>query len=100
MEEKKTIEMGVAKGEERQKLCYEQLNEACSQLFQQNQQLRSEVNRLNTFNAFRRLDYLFKVVELSDKIKDGEFVAQCVDELKEAMTVGETEESNTEEAEG
>lgn len=99
MEEKetKTVEMKAVEGnkEEAQKLTYEQLNEACNQLFQQNQQLRKQVNELNTYNAFRRLDYLFKVVELASTIKDAEFINECIAEIKEAMTI--KEEAATEE---
>lgn len=68
-----------------QKLTYEQLNDACNQLFQQNQYLTRQVRELNATNLFKRLDYLFKVVELSSTIKDAEFVNSCIDEIKEAM---------------
>lgn len=90
----KTVEMKAVEGsKEEKKLTYEQLNEACNQLFQQNQQLRGKLNELNTFNAFKRLDYLFKVVELADTIKDSDFINQCIDEIKEAIVVKEEEKA-------
>lgn len=95
MEEKetKTVEMKAVEGnkEEAQKLTYEQLNEACNQLFHQNQQLRGKLNEINTFNAFKRLDYLFKVVEFADTIKDAEFINSCIEEIKEAMVTKDEE---------
>ena len=49
----------------KQKLTYEQLNDVCNQLFQQNQELRKSLQEMNAVNVFKRLDYLFKVVELA-----------------------------------
>ena len=76
-----------------QKLSYEQLNEACAQLYQQNQNLVKELNRLNLVNTFKRLDYLFKVVECAPIFKDGDFVNECMDEIKEALTPKTGEQS-------
>lgn len=92
MEEKKAkeIKMNGAKTtseKAKQKLTYEQLNDVCNQLFQQNQQLRKELQEMNAVNMFKRLDYLFKVVELSTTFKDADFVNSCMDEIKEALTV-------------
>lgn len=78
------------------KLTYEQLNEACNQLFQQNQQMQRRINELNTFNAFKRLDYLFKVVEYGKAFNDDEFVCKCLDEIKDAMLIKDTEEKTEE----
>lgn len=85
MEEKKKS-MKIEKGGE-EKLTYEQLNDACQQLFQQNQQLARQLREANLENMFRRLDYLFEVVRLSDTIKDADFVNSCIDEIKEAITI-------------
>lgn len=95
MEETKSkkVEMKVVEGNnEQQKLTYEQLNEACNQLFKQNQQMRKQLNELNAYNAFKRLDYLFKVVEFADTIKDAEFLNTCIEEIKDAMTLKEEEQ--------
>lgn len=96
MEEKKegkTVAMNTAnKDNKQQKLTYEQLNDACNQLFQQNQYLAKQLRELNMANSFKRLDYLFKVVELASTFKDDEFVADCIDEIKEAMVLKEEPE--------
>jgi hypothetical protein len=75
-----------------QKLTYEQLNDACQQLFQQNQQLIKQVRELNLVNMYKRLDYLFKIVELSSNFKDADFVNSCIDEIKEAITIPDNKE--------
>lgn len=85
MEEKKSKEVKMEPKEAQQKLTYEQLNDACSQLFQQNQQLARQLNDANMVNMFKRLDYLFKAVELSGTINDPEFINSCIDEIKEAL---------------
>lgn len=99
----KEVEMKVVEGktskieEKPKKLTYEQLNEACNQLFQQNQQLRKKLDEVSAFNAFKRLDYLLKVIELSDIIGDAEFTDNCIKELKEAMTIQSDVEANEQE---
>lgn len=86
MEEKKVKEVEKNQGNEPQhKLTYEQLNDACSQLFQQNQQLARQLREANMEGMFKRLDYLFKAVELSGTINDPEFTNSCIDEIKEAL---------------
>ena len=51
--------------EEQKKLTYEQLNDACNQLWQQNKQLVKRNKELEQFVMNKRLDYLFKVLECS-----------------------------------
>lgn len=95
MEEKKSKVVNM-KGEntEPKKLTYEQLNNACNQLFQQNQQLLHKIQEINAVNMFKRLDYLFKVVELAATFKDADFVNSCIDEIKEALTPSEESEKD------
>lgn len=83
-------------GEGRKPLTYEQLNNVCQQLFQQNQKLKADVTELSNVAMFKRLDYLFKVVELASTFKDGDFLNSCMDEIKDALTVKEedTEDNN------
>lgn len=78
-----------AKENTKQPLTYEQLNNVCQQLFQQNQKLKADVTELSNVAMFKRLDYLFKVVEFSSTFKDSDFVNSCMDEIKEALTVKE-----------
>ena len=103
MEEKKAkvTKMNGAKTtseKAKQKLTYEQLNEVCNQLFQQNQQLRKELQEMNAVNMFKRLDYLFKVVELASTFKDSDFINSCMDEIKEALTIPADNKENGKEA--
>ena len=82
----------------KQKLTYEQLNDVCNQLFQQNQELRKGLQEMNAVNMFKRLDYLFKVVELASTFKDPDFVNSCMDEIKEALTIPDVNKENGKEA--
>ena len=77
--------------EKEQKLTYDELNNACQQLFQQNQQLIKQLRETDMVNMFRRLDYLFKVVENRDSFSP-QFVSSCVGEIQEAMTIKEEKE--------
>lgn len=66
------------------KLTYEQLNDACNQLYQQNRQLSARNKELEQFIMAKRLDYLFKVLEFSEKFTKG-FVQDCATEIEEGM---------------
>ena len=70
------------------KLTYEQLESAANQLAQQNQALRQQIQEMNYFNLFKRLDYLFKVVENDSKFNT-EFVDTCKTEIVNLMTSAE-----------
>jgi len=87
---------GDNENEGRKPLTYEQLNNVCQQLFQQNQKLKADVTELSNVAMFKRLDYLFKVVEFSSTFKDSDFVNSCMDEIKEALTVKEEDNDNKE----
>lgn len=78
---------GTGKSEtKQQKLTYEQLNDACNQLWQQNKQLVARNRELETFAMNKRLDYLFKVLELSNQFSS-DFVVNCSSEIEQAMTI-------------
>lgn len=104
MEEQKNNQaMGVAENNQKvqnegtQKLSYEQLNSICSELYQENQKLRRQLQQVNVSNMFKRLDYLFAVLQYESVIKDPEFINSCVEEIKSAMAVPEEEKGNGEE---
>ena len=82
-----------------QKLTYEQLNDACQQLFQQNQRLIQRLKENNIEVMFKRLDYLFKVLEHSALFSDPYFVSACADEIKDAITVKGESKEDTENSE-
>lgn len=78
---------GTGKSEtKQQKLTYEQLNDTCNQLWQQNKQLVARNRELETFAMNKRLDYLFKVLELSNQFSS-DFVGNCSSEIEQAMTI-------------
>jgi hypothetical protein len=79
MEETKNVE---------KKLSYEELEKAANELIMQNQQLYAELQKANMANVFKRLDYLFKVVEFNT-VFDTEFVNNCTTEIKDMMTIKE-----------
>lgn len=85
-----------AQPEKQQKLTYEQLNEVCGQLFQRNQQLEARVKALEMENAFKRLDYLFKVLDYPNAFH-GDFVGDCRDEIENALTIPKNAENEKEE---
>lgn len=92
MEEgKKVVHMEPSNKSE--KLTYEQLENVARQLSEQNQMLIRRVQETNMGNVFKRLDYLFKVVEQDTKFNK-EFVEKCISEIESIMVL--SEEENTE----
>lgn len=71
---------------ETKKLTYEQLNDACNQLWQQNKQLVVRNRELEQYALNKRMDYLFKVLEFSDKFPS-DFIIDCASEIEAAMTI-------------
>lgn len=96
MEEKKTakqvsINAGannkLAQGEQK-KATYEELNNYCMQLFNQNKQLMAQLQQRDMLNLFKRLDYLFLVLKNKDCFTS-DFVGDCVAEITNALSVPE-----------
>ncbi len=82
---------------ERKKLTYEELENVCHQLSEQSQTLYRKLQEANMSNMFKRLDYLFAVVENEGAFPE-DFVKKCVDEIVTSMTIPEaTEEEKSEE---
>ena len=97
-QKKKVVEMQpVTKETERpEKMSYEQLENIAHQLSEQAKQLYMKLQATNMSNMFKRLDYLFKVVENGHMFKQ-DFLEKCITEIEELMTVPEVEEDNKEE---
>ena len=97
-QKKKVVEMQpVTKETERpEKMSYEQLEQVAHQLSEQAKQLYMKLQDANMNNIFKRLDYLFKVVENGHMFKQ-DFLEKCIAEIEELMTVPEVEEDNKEE---
>ena len=83
--------------QERKKLSYEELENVAKQISEQNRMLIQKLNEQNNFNIFKRLDYLFKVVEFSVNFKQ-EFVDKCTDEIEQMITLPEEPETKEETA--
>jgi len=77
----------------KEKLTYEELNNVCHQLSEQSRTLYQKLQEANLSNAFRRLDYLFAVLDKSSFFPD-DFVKKCTDEIVAMMTVPETKEED------
>ena len=92
MEEQKTkiVEMQPAtkETERPEKMSYEQLEQIAHQLSEQARKLYSQLQQSNMTNMFKRLDYLFKVVENGHMFKQ-DFLEKCITEIEELMTVPE-----------
>lgn len=85
-----------------EKPSYEQLEREVAGLKGMNNQLIMQLQQMNMGNLFKRLDYLFKVLEVAPKfpadVFSPEFVTQCAKEIEVHMTPPETvEEPDTEE---
>lgn len=91
------------------KLSYEEMEKKVAALeLMIKQQEAQFVNQRNAMTArmqelydalnYRRLDFLFKVVEHSDKFAS-EFVTTCVEEIERTMTIPETPVEETDKKE-
>lgn len=80
-----------------EKPTYEQLENEVKGLKGMNNQLIMQLQQMNVQNLFKRMDYLFKVVENREGFRQ-EFVEKCAEELEGHLTLPDIqEESNTEE---
>lgn len=89
-QKKKVVEM-KPQVQRPEKMSYEQLENVAHQLSEQNRQLFAKLQELNMANVFKRLDYLFKVVENGHMFKQ-DFLEKCIAEIESLMTVPEQEE--------
>lgn len=88
-QKKKVVKMQPATKDERpEKMSYEQLENVAHQLSEQAKQLYMKLQAANMSNMFKRLDYLFKVVENGHMFKQN-FLEKCIAEIEEIMTVPE-----------
>lgn len=85
------------------KLSYEELENVCHQLSAQaqqlntqNQQLRAALNEANLTNLYKRLDYLFEVINKDNPYLSVGFKKQCASEIETLMATPEQPEDTTE----
>lgn len=89
----------VNENTQREKLSYEELENIAHQLSDQSKKLAKDLQTANMSNVLKRLDYLFKIVEL-EKQFDEDFVNDCKAEIKGMIVIPEgvsEEEQLTEE---
>lgn len=99
MEEQKNKEVKEKTAEE-QKYTYEQLADICNKLFQENQQLKHQIQQAEKFiQTINRLDYLFRVVEISNKDSrwqfSEDFTSSCIEEIQNLITIPEESDKET-----
>ena len=89
-QKKKVVEM-KPQMQRPEKMSYEQLEGIAHQLSEQNRQLFAKLQELNMTNVFKRLDYLFKVIE-NGRMFEQDFLEKCIAEVESLITVPEQEE--------
>lgn len=95
-EQKEKVTKMQLEAERPEKMSYEQLENVAHQLSEQAKQLYMQLQNANMSNMFKRLDYLFKVVENSHMFKL-DFVNKCINEIEDFMTIPEETEDNSKE---
>ena len=83
---------------EPKKLSYSELENVATNLSKQLDQAYMQLQQLNMGNTFKRLDYLFKVLD-NKAVFSEEFFTKCKEEIELLMTIPEEEvEDSSEEA--
>ena len=91
-QKKKVVEM-KPQVQRPEKMSYEQLESVAHQLSEQNRQLFAKLQELNMANMFKRLDYLFKVIENGYMFKQ-DFLEKCIAEIESLITIPKQEEES------
>lgn len=92
MEKKSEKQENKLSLEELENVCH-QLSEQARQLSVQNNNLMKALEAANLANLFKRLDYLFSIIENDNKYLTEEFKAKCAEEIMEILS--KEEESET-----
>lgn len=77
---------------EEKKLSYDELKNVCGQLQQQNAFMREQLLKSRNEELYKRIDYLFKVVENKQAFSNV-FYDNVVNEIEDILTPVEQEES-------
>lgn len=94
---KKNAKTEAVEEKKAQKYTYEELNNICGQLYAQNQKLVQQLRQIDQVSMFKRMEYLLKIVELSDKINDAEFINYCIEDIKAGIILPEESKEETKE---
>lgn len=92
-QKEKTVKVMHSEAERPNKMSYEQLENVAHQLSEQAKKLYAELQNANMSNLFKRLDYLFKVIENQHMFSQS-FVDKCVTEIEDIITVPEDNSEN------
>lgn len=82
------VEDTSAKVEKPKKMSYEQLENIAHQLSEQSKRLYEKLQEAYLENTFRRIEFLFKVVE-NAHIFNKDFSEKCIMEIESLMTLKE-----------
>ena len=83
------------KSVKKEKMSYEELENIAHQLSEQSRVLMQKLQEANMGNMFKRLDYLFKIIEF-EHMFDGNFIDKCIKEVQDMISIPEEEEPNEE----
>ena len=78
-----------------EKLSYDELNQVSQQLFQENKMLRTKVQELSVEAFYKRIEYMFKVVELAS-VFSKEFVERTIQEIETIMKADKEQKAEEE----
>lgn len=92
--EEKTIKREETSSATSRKLSYEELENVAHQLSKQANQFYTKLQEVEMSNIFKRLDFLFKVVENRSAFST-EFTRKSINEIEELMTIPEESEKDT-----
>lgn len=87
MSKKATVE----EAPKQKKLSYEELENIANQLSNQAKTMYDQLQKANLENMFKRIDFLFKVVE-NQLAFDDTFIEKCTKEIESLLTLPEKEE--------
>lgn len=73
-----------------------QLKELLTNVMNQNKQLIMQLQNEGLQNMFKRLDYLFRIVENSNKSFSDSFIEYCTNEIENMMTIQKEENGDAE----
>lgn len=82
------VELNNKEVPKQKKLSYEELENYLHQLSEQSRVLMQRLQEANMTNMFKRLDYLFKVLELENvELFPEDFVQECIDEIISSIRI-------------
>ena len=76
----------------KEKMSYEELENIAHQLSEQSRVLMQKLQEANMSNMFKRIDYLFKVLEFENMFSDS-FIDKCAQEIQDMISIPEEDKS-------